>query len=58
MSEQLDLDKPEKHFEGRYKYLADFSKHEFSPNLRKHYNDSFSKRSNSHDRRSPYNNSH
>lgn len=57
MSEQLELEKPERHFEARYKYLADFSKQERSPTLRKHYNDSFSKRSNSQGRRSSRKNS-
>lgn len=58
MSEQVEpTEKIERQVEGKYKYLADFARNEFSPNLRKHYNDSFSKRSNSHDRASPHLNS-
>lgn len=43
MSEQLEnerLDKPAA--EARYRYLADFSRQD-SPNLRKHYRDSYSR---------------
>jgi len=50
-------DKPERLIEGRYKYLTNFNKNEFSPNLKKHYRDSFSKYSDSQDRRSPSYNS-
>jgi hypothetical protein len=54
MNEQVEqIGKGERHYEGKYRYLADFSKQEPSPNLRVHYHDSFSKRSNSYERRSP-----
>lgn len=50
-------DKPERLIEAKYKYLADFNRNDFSPNLKKHYHDSFSKYTNSQDRRSPSYNS-
>lgn len=48
MSEQADpVEAPQKTIEGKYRYLADFSQQEFSPNLRKRYNGSFDQRSSS-----------